>query len=84
MSKRSTRIRNSVSRYDPSVYDSIKKRNSLKTCCICFNTIGKTNVFITECNHKFCGTCILKHICESNLCPLCRHKLTNPIKKSRY
>ena len=84
MLRRSTRNRNSVSRYDPSVYDvDIKhtKSSSKKKCCICFDTIGKTNVFVTECNHMFCGTCMLKHITESNLCPLCRNTLTDPVKK---
>ena len=93
MLRRSTRYRTPISRYDPTVYDlggvsllrrvSIKHTNSSskKNCCICFDTIGKTNVFITDCNHTFCGTCMLTHIRESNLCPLCRTKLTDPIKK---
>ena len=45
------------------------------TCSVCLELIGNTNVFITKCNHKFCGTCILKNFHNSNLCPLCRSEL---------
>ena len=46
-----------------------------KTCSICLDAIGKIDVFVTKCNHMFCGTCILKHVRTSNLCPLCRSEL---------
>ena len=49
--------------------------NKNKTCSICLDAIGKTDVFVTKCNHMFCGTCILKHASASNLCPLCRSEL---------
>ena len=46
-----------------------------KTCSICLDAIGKIDVFVTKCDHMFCGTCILKHARTSNLCPLCRSEL---------
>ena len=42
------------------------------SCPICMDPIGKTNCFITDCGHKFCGECILQHSQINNKCPLCR------------
>ena len=50
-------------------------KNSNNNCSICLGSIGEKNVFITECNHTFCGTCMLKQARNSNLCPLCRTEL---------
>lgn len=44
-------------------------------CSICLDTIGDKNIFITNCNHTFCGTCMIKHSRMSKLCPLCRTEL---------
>ena len=45
------------------------------TCPICLLEIGTTNVFISECGHKFCGTCILKNTQFNYQCPMCRNEL---------
>ena len=49
--------------------------NNSNKCSICFDIIGDKNIFITNCNHTFCGTCMIKHSRVSNLCPLCRTEL---------
>jgi len=46
-------------------------------CPICFKDIGVNNYFITKCNHRFCGTCIIKNLNISSLCPLCREPLSD-------
>ncbi len=44
-------------------------------CCICFETLGKTNICTTECGHSFCLKCMLKTYQTSNACPCCRTDL---------
>ena len=44
-------------------------------CCICFETLGKTNTCTTECGHSFCLKCMLKTYQNSNACPCCRTDL---------
>ena len=44
-------------------------------CSICLESIGKTDVMVTRCNHMFHTTCMLKHAAASNTCPLCRSEL---------
>ena len=45
-------------------------------CPICMETLKENkNICITECSHKFCSKCILKHSKKNNNCPLCRNTL---------
>ena len=48
-------------------------------CSICFNNI-KDNVTL-DCNHIFCGNCILKWICTTANCPLCRSPVNEFLKE---
>jgi hypothetical protein len=41
-------------------------------CCICFETIGKSNNCVTKCGHAFCFECITKSLTNNNTCPCCR------------
>jgi hypothetical protein len=54
----------------------IKQNN--KVCPICLdslNTIKKSNIIITNCNHIFCNNCIKK--LNSNKCPMCNKENFN-------
>lgn len=42
-------------------------------CCICFEKIYHINVSITECNHLFHTSCLLKY--NNKKCPICRQLL---------
>ena len=63
-------------------------------CPICYNELESKNIFITKCNHKFCGDCIFKHFQKDNgeFCPLCRgvyaekciHKKRNRTRRIIY
>jgi len=44
----------------------------MEECSICTNIICDTNKCITNCNHTFCLSCILKHLHTNKNCPLCR------------
>ena len=44
-------------------------------CSICLEQTEKKNVTITECGHKFCTTCLLKHLAVRNTCPNCRTEI---------
>jgi hypothetical protein len=52
-----------------------------KQCAICLENLKSTNLFITECNHHFCASCMIENLHESNLCPLCRKVLGRPPEK---
>jgi hypothetical protein len=47
--------------------------NNEKECCICFERIDYKNVSITECNHSFHTSCLLKY--NNKKCPICRQTL---------
>jgi hypothetical protein len=44
--------------------------NDQLECCICLNKILNKNISITECNHSFHTSCLLKY--NKQQCPLCR------------
>ena len=46
--------------------------NTEPECCVCYETIQKTNVSTTPCGHTFCFQCILKCMDVNNTCPYCR------------
>ncbi len=54
-------------------FDSKYKLNN--DCCICLESITNNNIAITDCNHMFCKSCIVKNLKTSNKCPLCREKI---------
>jgi len=47
-------------------------RTVMDDCCICFESIGKTNNCTTPCGHSFCFQCIVRAMGRTNLCPICR------------
>lgn len=56
------------------VSDSVP--NSVDSCPICFEDMLTKNISTTSCGHKFCLSCITKHICNGdNRCPMCRFEL---------
>ena len=44
-------------------------------CLICYENIKTNNCCITECNHAFCLTCMIKASLKKKECPYCRDKL---------
>jgi hypothetical protein len=42
-------------------------------CCICLGEILNKNISITECNHSFHTSCLLKY--NNKKCPICRQSL---------
>ena len=45
-------------------------------CSICLDILNKNkNIAITDCNHSFCLSCIIKHLNNDNKCPLCRNEI---------
>jgi hypothetical protein len=54
------------------------------TCAVCFDediTLGSGNTTMTECGHVFHLTCLLKSLCQKNLCPMCRAPLEDVREK---
>jgi hypothetical protein len=59
---------NFITNTSPIEYDTEQKE-----CVICFELLNYTkNVCITVCGHKFCCSCMMKHVQRNNGCPLCR------------
>ncbi len=46
-----------------------------ETCPICLDTLGNTNLFITECGHKFHANCMISSLRVNGKCPCCRQKV---------
>jgi len=46
-------------------------------CCICYETIGKTNNCVTECGHAFCFKCLMSAMSYNAVCPYCRADLVD-------
>jgi hypothetical protein len=50
--------------------------HSNNECPICFNTISKEQLYITNCNHVFCKSCLDKWFNKSKFnCPSCRKNI---------
>ena len=45
------------------------------SCPICFLNIETKDVCVTECNHKYHLSCLLKSLEIHNSCPLCRRQV---------
>ena len=48
-------------------------------CPICYNELGKRDLCVTKCGHKFCMDCTTKHLCNSKACPMCRRDIVDKI-----
>jgi len=44
-------------------------------CLICYEKIKTNNCCVTECNHVFCLTCMIKTALKKKECPYCREKI---------
>ena len=44
-------------------------------CLICYEKIKNNNFCITECNHVYCLTCMIKAVLHKTECPYCKYKL---------
>jgi len=44
-------------------------------CLICYEKIMSNNCCVTECNHAFCLTCMIKTALKKKECPYCREKI---------
>ena len=44
-------------------------------CLICYEKIKNNNFCITECNHAYCLTCMIKAALRKTECPYCKYKL---------
>lgn len=55
-------------------------------CMICLEPVeGNKNIFVTECDHTFHASCMVKQLRHSSKCPVCRHKLgPNPTKVPEF
>lgn len=54
------------------------------TCAVCLDediSLGSSNTTMTECGHVFHLTCLLKSLCQKNLCPMCRAPLEDVREK---
>ena len=59
----------------PEKSDSENLETNTPECCVCFESIGKTNVTTTPCGHTFCFSCLMKCMDVKNNCPYCREPL---------
>lgn len=47
--------------------------NNQEECCICLEKMTNKNISMTECNHLFHTSCLLKY--NNKKCPICRQSL---------
>ena len=55
-----------------AVFDAEVELPQGPECCICYETIGKTNNCTTPCGHSFCFKCMVKCLGQNSACPYCR------------
>jgi hypothetical protein len=64
---------------DDAVAAAVAEPSQVKhTCAVCLDEdicLGSGNTTMTECGHVFHLTCLLKSLCQKNLCPMCRAPL---------
>ena len=69
---------------DEFQYKHLKKYSALKedNCPICLQKYKNADI-IKEfpCKHIFLKNCIFKWLKQSNVCPICKHDLTEDINK---
>lgn len=64
----------------PSLFDNQtenKYNNQNTECPICLETIEFSLINHTNCQHKFCHSCLLRNMTVNMNCPLCRTDITN-------
>jgi len=44
-------------------------------CLICYEKIKNNNFCVTECNHAYCLTCMIRAVLNKTECPYCKYKL---------
>jgi hypothetical protein len=54
---------------------ALRVQDTIEDCPICMNTLGKTDVCVTKCGHKYCSTCFVRCVMNKNSCPMCRAKI---------
>ena len=54
---------------------ALRVQDTIEDCPICMNTLGKTDVCVTKCGHKYCSTCFVRSVMNKNSCPMCRDKI---------
>ncbi|CAD6246865.1 unnamed protein product [Miscanthus lutarioriparius] len=48
-------------------------------CCVCFELMESGLAAWPRCGHVFHGACVEKTLERSEMCPLCRHRLSDPL-----
>jgi len=91
MTNRNTVLHNAIRRYryqqknrEPKFNIQVKKasiENASCDCPICYESVNTKKSIKTNCDHSFCGECVIKLIDKSNHldhlnCPMCREKIT--------
>jgi hypothetical protein len=69
---------------DESAATAVEPSEVKHTCAVCLDediTLGSGNTTMTECGHVFHLTCLLKSLCQKNLCPMCRAPLEDVREK---
>ena len=78
-------IKNNKIDYFPEIdkyvnkFSKIIKKINTNECPICFEELGKINVCTTICGHSFCMICMVRHLKNNSMCPLCKEKMSYPI-----
>jgi len=67
----------SVKSDSSSNYSEFESSSVGVECCICYETIGKTNNCVTECGHAFCFKCLMSAMTYNAVCPYCRADLVD-------
>jgi len=62
------------------IYDEMPPNDEPKECPICLET--ECNA-ILNCQHSFCGRCIIRNINHSTLCPMCRIPIATISRRHR-
>ncbi|CAL5010475.1 unnamed protein product [Urochloa decumbens] len=52
-------------------------------CCVCFEVMESGLAAWPGCGHVFHGACVERTLARSEMCPLCRHKLSDPIVRKK-
>jgi len=69
---------------DTSAAAAVEPSEVKHTCAVCLDediSLGSGNTTMTECGHVFHLTCLLKSLCQKNLCPMCRAPLEDVREK---
>ena len=55
----------------------------VEECPICYDSIQPFNLCLTNCNHQFCTSCIMKSLKNKSDCPCCREKIVT-LARNKY